>query len=195
MTRDVRLLPWKSKSKMFIGSNNMKKKLTILSIILLGGASLATAYFWREKKLGATPEFTRISWTRPTTDEEWAEDTKKETLHVRNNRVLNEMLVSHQAKLKREIKENICPDCLRYEYRRNFEQSYNLRGQELQDEVEKATQDAIKNYQWTIEKLHQSIERITKEIELRDKGYLLTDDMPTTFGATVSPSRIRHIME
>ena len=168
----------------------MKKKLTILLIILLGGALLATAYFWREKKLGATPEFTRISWTRPTTDEEWAEDTKKETLHVRNNRVLNEMLVSHQAKLKREIKENICPDCLRYEYRRNFEQSYNLRGQELQDEVEKATQDAIKNYQWTIEKLHQSIERITKEIELRDKGYLLTDDMPTTFGATVSPSRI-----
>ena len=119
--------------------------------------------------------FTVITWEKPKSDAQWAEDVKKENFDIKSTGVLEQMIESHTLKLAREEKAyekyRDCPDCIRYEFREQLSQS--LTGQELEDEIEKQTLEAIKNREWSIEKLRQSIERMQKEIELREQGKVL----------------------
>ncbi len=57
---------------------------------ILGGVTPAPAY-----------EYQVLDWQKPTKDSDWAEDNKKESLNFRTDTELQEMLISHQAKLER----------------------------------------------------------------------------------------------
>ena len=104
-----------------------------------------------------------LDWQKPTTEAQWAEDTKEESLNLKFDYQLDEMLVSHQNKLAEKVqpvmdKILLFPDSIRAEL---YEQG--LRDQELEDEF--ASQ--VNYWKWKTEKLKQSLERIQKEIELR----------------------------
>ena len=171
----------------------MKKIIFIILVPIL--LAFVVAYFTaREKNVGAVQEYTVISWQKPTTDAGWAEDTKKEALDFRSNQVLDEMLASHSAKLAREIeafkKFEACRDCIIWEKKEQL--SSMLSGAELDAEATKAADDEIAQRKWSIEKLRQSVERMEKEIELRDKGYLIVGGSEN-LGGQVSENRIRYI--
>lgn len=119
------------------------------------------------QRLGAKPEYTYqvLEWQKPNTDQQWAEDNKKESLNFRTDEELQAMLVSHQAKLERLTAEYAplikYPDALRAEYEKN--------GMDV-GEVEKQTNEKLASMKWELDKLNQSIERMNKEIQLRSGG-------------------------
>lgn len=151
-----------------------------------------------------------IEWDKPTTDEAWAEDTKKENLDFRANEVLSQMIDSHTSKLEREEKalqkfvemEKAGQDPVQYLYWEKREQlalSYpDMSKQELETEALNSAQTEYNQKVRSVEKLKQSIERMNKEVELRDKGFLVVvedNSVPSEgiFGASVPANRLRHI--
>lgn len=141
---------------------NLKKIGVGVGLVSLGFAGAN----YDKINFGAKETYTYqvLEWTKPTTDQQWAEDNKKESLNFRTDKELQTMLESHQAKLERltadyapQIKY---PDSLRAE----FEKS----GMDAQ-EVEKQTNEKLANMKWELDKMNQSIERMQKEIELRSK--------------------------
>lgn len=189
----------------------MKVKHIILgavAVAILGAGGTAIVMQPKPITLESPKE---VVWQKPSTDAEWAEDTKKESLDIRANDVLDTMVASHTAKLEKEQKafqqyadmEKAGDDPVKYIYwqkRTEFQQSYpDMKESELDSEAQKAAQTEYNQKLWEIEKLQQSIERMDKEIELRKSGYLIVEDANATatptgiFGATIPAERIRHI--
>lgn len=150
----------------------MKKIISgILGVTILAGAFGAGANI----QLGLTPKVNLdniapspelakvLDWVKPTTDAEWVEDVKEEQLNVKHDYQLDAMLIAHQEKLVRTASEKAAiekyPDALRFE----------LEKQGMDPaEIEKQVTEKVNYWRWKTEKLEQSIERIAKEIELRD---------------------------
>lgn len=113
-----------------------------------------------------------ISWTKPTTDEGWAEDVKVESFHIKSTGVLQEMRDTHAAKLLRvqegqaEIFE--CRECIEFRLRKGNPEW-------TEQDIDTEYLDQLAKAHWEVEKLQQSVERMDKELELRDKGFVVAD--------------------
>ncbi len=129
--------------------------------------------------------FEVIEWQKPTTDADWAKDTTLENLDLKTDEQLAEMKESHErklAKFEEQIDDlNRCPECRRIELEKNMLSSLiqELGTSSAQVEVDAQFAEGVENLKWEYEKLKQSVERINKEIELRAKGYVVTDKIGT----------------
>jgi len=163
---------------MYIPKHIKKIAIALGATAVAGGAVLGTDVFTEEPTITLeNPQV--ITWEKPTTDAEWAEDVKKESLHLKSTEVLMQMRSSHAGKLD-EIKESgkrivECEACVRYEIRQDL-LSRQAQGEDIQDidlSVENEYQNQRTQYLYDIEKLTQSIERMDKELELRKKGFVV----------------------
>lgn len=114
----------------------------------------------------------RIVWQKPTTDAEWAEDVKAENFDLKSTEVLQEMADAHTEKLARLEdafkKYEECPECIRYDLKESHPDW-------TQTDIDNEFTNQYNQQLWSIEKLKQSIERMNKEVELRDKGFTVPD--------------------
>lgn len=111
-----------------------------------------------------------VRWEKPMTEKGWIEDIKKESLDIRSLDELEAMLLSHTEKLQRILedkKTEECPECIKYEIRKDAELAFGAKGRELTQLVDNQFADIQRNREFEIEKLKQSIERINKAIELK----------------------------
>lgn len=114
----------------------------------------------------------KVEWIKPTTDAGWAEDVKAENFDIKSTGVLQEMRATHANKLQRiidngkEITE--CPTCIKYDL-----QSANPEW--TQTDVDNEYANQLSSYQWNVEKLTQSVERMDNELRLRAKGFVVPD--------------------
>lgn len=142
--------------------NTTKKKI---AWFILGGTALAAPLIFDNKPIELVP-YTGLVWEKPTTDEQWNEDVKKEQLNTRFDYQLQEMKKAHEEKLvemkKLYDKATLYPDAIRWE----LMEAGIVPVEELDAEVAKQ----IASLKWEYEKLQQSVERINKEIELRKDG-------------------------
>jgi hypothetical protein len=130
--------------------------------------------------VGAPTEFTKIEWTKPTDDAGWAEDIKKEQLHLKFDDQLQQMKESHEDKLQRvHVKQfeqaTQYPDSIRWSVRQEHEaeEEFKLLSEaELDSMIEAEAQETIAFYIREYEKMNQSVERVNEEIKLRNKGFL-----------------------
>ena len=140
------------------------KKLGVIGGIV--GATLLGSNFGAVVDLVTpTPPHTYqvIDWKKPTTDAEWAEDVKVESLNLRFDYQLQEMLTSHQAKLEKFLADNkvvACPECIKFDLKKNNPEMSVA-------EIDILYADQLAQYNWEVDKLSQSVERLQKEIELR----------------------------
>lgn len=189
---------------MHASANDMDKtKLLIaggLAAATLGGVALSIQ---SEPVSLDTSTATHIEWSKPTTDADWAEDVKVENFDIKSTGVLEEMVQSHTEKLDKEIKANKkyqeCPDCIYYDFYQQFLDN-GMDYKTAQDEAHKAAATTIAQHQWEVEKLQQSIERMDHEIDLRGKGFVVTDDSPvvpeeTLILGSVHEPIVRHIQD
>ena len=127
-----------------------------------------------------------LDWkvNKPTKDIDWAEDVKKESLHIKFDYQLAEMEVSHSAKLPKVEKDldriTRFPDYRKFELEEGFKNSLTFEnrlceGKTLQQWVDEEYESEKHYYTWKTEKLKQSIERIKKERELRESGFVVTN--------------------
>ena len=179
----------------------MKKTLIAGGIATLAVGGMVIHHF------GATSAITlntttakHVQWNKPTTDAGWAEDVKAEQLNYRGTEVLKEMVASQIAKLEKEIEANKkyqeCAECIYYDYYEQFKT--NMDDVTAKNEARTAADTAIAQHQWEVEKITQSIERINHELDLRKKGFVVTDEQPISaplFGGTKPASRVRHIVK
>lgn len=140
-----------------------------------------------------------VVWDKPTTDAQWAEDVKAEQIDMRSTDVLNTMLTSQTAKLEKETKANKryqdCADCIYYDYYQQFLDN-GMKDADANTEARAAAGTAIAQHQYEMEKITQSIERITRELDLRQKGFVVIEGtQKPTFGAAVPANRVRHIID
>ena len=126
---------------------------------------------------------TILDWqaAKPIDDAAWAEDVKLESLHLKYDDQLKEMLANHSAKLLK-VQENLdkfnnWPEAVRYELTQQFTSKFKDQGNPVEIEGKTLAQwitEEFNNqqlyYQWKEAKLVQSIKRIKKEIELRAAG-------------------------
>src|SRR3990167_10044657 len=85
-----------------------------------------------------------ISWNKPTTDAEWAEDVKVEGFEHRPNAILQEMIDVHKEKLLRVIEGNRetleCMECIKFRLKQaNPDWSVTDIDNEYQSQVNQAT--------------------------------------------------------
>lgn len=151
-------------------------------------------------------EFGVIAWNKPTTDAGWAEDTKNEQIAYRSNEVLNQMKVAHEAKLARQEKtfekfaemERQGQDPVQYlywEWYENLKTSYPDESEQWrQSEALKQAQEQYTREKWEIEKITQSLERMNKELELREKGFVVVAGEGMVLGS-ISQDRVRQIID
>lgn len=172
--------------------NPMKKEVIIgISALTLLGGVYAT------QNLGAEPAYIELQWSKPTTDAQWAEDVKRENFDIKSTGVLNTMIETHTSKLEREIqafkKYEDCPECIYYEFYEGFINSGYTEAEAVA-EATKQRDEAIASRAWSVEKLRQSVERMNKEVELRQKGFVVVEGEETgLLGSSVPPERIRKI--
>lgn len=142
----------------------------------------------------------KISWTKPTTDAQWAEDIKAENFDIKSTGVLQVMRDTHAAKLQRIINNNKkiveCPACVKYDIRANLK--LRIDGGEvienLEVSVENEYQNQLTSYQWDIEKLTQSVERMDNELRLRERGFVVVEGEETgLLGGSINPNYVRKI--
>ena len=121
------------------------------------------------------------SWVKPTTDKEWAEDVKAESFDVKFDYQLAQMKESLIAKLPHAEKElnrhTRFPDYIKSEIEEGFAKAPQMEdafkkdglceGRTLKQWVDDEFQQKYEYSQWKLGKFNQSIERITKEQELR----------------------------
>lgn len=118
--------------------------------------------------------FDIINRGKTISDLEWAEDIKKENFNAKTDIELNEMIISHEAKLIKVIdfysRLEECPECVRYDITQKYI-GYGLTAQELTAEVGADFNREVENKNFEVEKLRQSLERMKKEKELRANGF------------------------
>lgn len=118
-----------------------------------------------------------VGWDKPTTDQAWADDVKKENFDIKSDGVLMTMRTAHAEKLDREIKAfakyERCPECMYEEKYQQFLDS-GMDDATAQDEAAATAQTEINQRAWSIEKLAQSVERMDHELDLRTRGVVIT---------------------
>lgn len=116
----------------------------------------------------------RLKWVKPTTDNEWKMDIKKEDLQFRSNEVLDKMEVDIQNNKIPEADKELArflkyPDAYKAEMDdRLVEMGY--KGQALTDELNKQVMEKQNNLQLRADRYRQVLERIKKTKELRTSG-------------------------
>ena len=136
---------------------------------------------------------------KPSTNAKWAEDVKDESLHVKYDFQLKNMHNNCQLKLplvQDELnKIRQYPEVVKYEIRKQLEN--DLSGKPLDEAIEAEFQKRLNYFQWKSAKLDQSIERLAKEMYLRESGFVApnknNDKKPVKIEAGVPLSRIRDI--
>lgn len=140
--------------------NTTKKKI---AWFVLGGTALAAPLVLPDSK--PVYDYVDLVWEKPVTEEQWAEDVKKDQLHTRFDYQLQEMKESHEAKLlelkKLYDKATLYPDAIRWEL---------IEAGIPEEEIDKQVAEQIAGIKLEYEKIQQVVERINKEIELRSKG-------------------------
>ena len=115
------------------------------------------------------PEATLLGWDVPANNNQWKEDVKKESLNVKSESDLDQMLGSLTEKLPRTeeglLKVTQYPDAVRWEVRESLKSM--MSGAELDAEVEKQYQEQLAYWERKTAKIKQSIIRIEKEKQLR----------------------------
>ena len=165
--------------------------LPILVLIIIGVIVYGTKDSFGGKVTFDPATAQKVQWDKPKTDEEWAEDVKAESFHIKSTGVLEEMKTTHEAKLLR-VQEGMsevfeCRECIEFQTRRAYPDwteaeidAYYL------DELAKAT--------WEVEKLQQSVERMDNELRLREKGFVVVEGEDTgLIGSLSKPYAIREI--
>lgn len=150
----------------------------------------------------------KLVWEKPTTDEEWNEDVKLEYVHIRSTEVLKTMQTNQTLKLEKNIKafsryeemkkRGLDPvDVLYVEIKDQLRLSYpEMSEEELDKEAQAGAETKYNQELWEIEKITQGIERVNKEIELREKGFVVVEGESTgLFGSFVPPERIRQVID
>jgi len=138
--------------------------------------------------------FQSLVWEKPTTDEAWANDVKKESFDIKSTNKLQEMIIVHTEKLKKiEADKEIvdCPECFKYKLRKQLENDYS--DKELEKLIESEYQQALAKHKWDIEKLNQSLERMSKELELRANGFVEIKEKGKDLEKNLPPDRVRNI--
>lgn len=151
------------------------KKILIISIPLLILCLLAGYFLLKPKPKpeiivgGISLQLTPIlSWTPPTKDSDWAEDVKQESLNVKLDSELSQMLddLNNSKKLlQKDLDKYInCPECIKYD----LENSTNepLSPQDADNQYN----NVLSSLQYQVAKVNQSILRIQNEQRLRTKG-------------------------
>lgn len=142
---------------------NIKKTGIVSGIV---GATLLVSNFGAIKDaVTPTPPhvYQVIQWQKPTTDAGWAEDVKVESLNLRFDYQLEEMRTSHEAKLVKFLEDNevtACPECIKFRLKKSNPEM-------TQAEIDALYAEQLAQYNWEVDKLSQSVERIKKEQELR----------------------------
>ena len=126
----------------------------------------------RQEKLQAIEDWKA---NKPATDAAWAEDVKEESLHVKYDYQLAEMEESHVAKLPRVLKQLQEWETFASWKKEEIRRAWPTKPLVTVEGIEEVYQDRLRNLQWKIKKLEQSIERIKKERELRAKGFVVPD--------------------
>lgn len=117
-----------------------------------------------------------ITWEKPETDAEWIKDVEQEQLNMRPTETLKTMRDAHLQKLEKMLTNNLvteCPECVSFEIKRELQlrlDSGEKLDSPLEEEVEKLVSEKINQYQRDIETLTRSIERMEKELDLRERG-------------------------
>ncbi len=160
-------------------------KLKIFILILGVSATIGlVAQQFREKPLGVhlvNPQV--VEWVKPVNDAQWAEDVKKESLDLKFDYQLTQMKESLERKLPLHQtdldKITLCPECIRWELRQEFEDMFEERGnpskvekKTLQQWIDEEFASQLNQKTRELEKVTQSIERIDNEIRLRSSGFL-----------------------
>lgn len=126
--------------------------------------------------------------SKPKTDEEWAEDVKEESLQLKWDKQLDEMLVTCKEKKvwadkKRDLL-NKYPEGVKKEVEEfllSRGDGFTLEGRDLDEFVEDEAQQKIDYANWKANKLDQSIERLEKEKDLREKKAVKRKPIGTTY--------------
>ena len=109
-------------------------------------------------------EFPATGWIRPTTDEQWKENVKRESLNIRFDYQLNEMKANLSEKIikhKQDLDELVdCPECFKYPLAKS---DPLLTSQEIETRYQESLTQAREEY----ERVKISLERIDAEIRLR----------------------------
>ena len=168
----------------------MNTSIKIIGGLVVAGVIMGGVFIANQNSGGVTLENPQvIEWVKPTTDAQWAEDVKKESLHFKFDDQLTAMKVSHEAKLPRQQKDldkiTLCPECIKWELREQFEADFEnmeialtgkFEGKTLQEWIDGEFAEQVDSIIWGVEKLKQSIERIDNEIRLRESGFLTVID-------------------
>ena len=124
-----------------------------------------------------------VIWDKPTTQAEWAEDVRRESLNFKFDYQLDQMEENLTEKLPRTQKDLDkfiqCPDCIKWELKEQLNEEFL--GGKLTDAVEEEYQSQLHYYKWKVDKINQSIERIKKEKELRGEGQVDRKPIGTTY--------------
>lgn len=135
-----------------------------------------------------TTGFDSLAWDKPVTDDGWAEDVKGDYLHIKTDAQLEEMLASHTQSLafiSQEVDDwNACPECKDFELSKNYPE---LTNKEHTDMLAENKENLQREYQ----KLRQVVERITKEIDLRERGVVATDEKVRINKLNIAPDKVR----
>lgn len=169
--------------------------------VALGGVILITSH--KTQRLGGDVTATldnpqQVVWVKPTTDLEWAKDTSKENFDLKSTGVLNRMLGEQNVQLQ-NANDSFdiylkCAECIKYQLQKD-NPKWSVA------DVDTQFTNEFNDYQWRVEKITQSIERIEHELDLRARGIVVPDKLDT--GATtdkvdlqkVAPEMVRHISD
>lgn len=133
------------------------------------------------------PEISKIEWIEPVTDEGWAEDVKEESLDIRTNTQLLQM--------KKSLVDSLIYDIDDYNRLTKYPDECLYRNIEVQkkttEEADTICTDDLNRVTLEIQKIGQSQERIEKEIELRERGYLTVKTKQTATEADETNPQVR----
>lgn len=132
-----------------------------------------------------------LNWqaSKPTTNSQWSEDAKAESLCFKFDYQLDQMAENLTVKLPR-INEDLdmfinWPDVVRYKLNQHLKRKPFVdglyKGKTLKQWIDEEFNNQLLIYDWKKAKIQQSINRIEKEIALRKSGFLevLTSDKST----------------
>lgn len=153
--------------------NKIKNFKRIIISFIIGGSALAMgATTFIEEPAITLNNPQKIEWIKPLTDAEWAEDVKKENFDIKSTEVLQEMKLNHTDKLQKVIDNNKriaeCSECIKYELK-------TIHPDWTQTDIDNEYISQLSQYQWDVEKLQQSIERMDNELRLRNAKFVIPD--------------------
>lgn len=160
--------------------------LGFIGIAVAGGTTIDNSILSTAEMIAIKPELAQVeAWksNKPTTDEQWKEDVKVESLNVKHDYQLRDMYESLNKKLPKVQadldKFNTCPECIKFDLTQRFTQLFKdngvkengrLEGKTLQEWIDKEFNEELAYYNWKVGKIEQSMERILKEEDMRKTG-------------------------